>query len=72
MFNRWLPPQAIQENRLQHIFLIGGCDGNEPQRKYYSQLFKYMPEETLVLTMGCGKFRIFDQGVCVLLRKLAV
>ena len=53
--------QAIQEKRLEHIFLVGGCDGSEPQRKYYSKLYQYMPTNTMVLTLGCGKFRIFDQ-----------
>ena len=52
---------AIQEGRLEHIFLVGGCDGSEPQRKYYSKLYQYMPTNTMVLTLGCGKFRIFDQ-----------
>ncbi|PNW78577.1 hypothetical protein CHLRE_09g391450v5 [Chlamydomonas reinhardtii] len=53
--------QAIQEKRLEHIFLVGGCDGSEPQRKYYSKLYQFMPTNTMVLTLGCGKFRIFDQ-----------
>nr|ARO50069.1 hybrid-cluster protein [Yamagishiella unicocca] len=52
---------AIQTGRLEHIFLVGGCDGSEPQRKYYSKLYQYMPTNTMVLTLGCGKFRIFDQ-----------
>lgn len=52
---------AIQKKQLEHIFLVGGCDGSEPQRKYYSRLSKLMPENTMVLTLGCGKFRIFDQ-----------
>lgn len=37
------------------------CDGSEPQRKYYDKLARLMPTNTMVLTMGCGKFRIFDQ-----------
>ncbi len=37
------------------------CDGSEPQRKYYSKLYEHMPNTTMVLTLGCGKFRIFDQ-----------
>jgi len=52
---------AIKEGRLEHIFLVGGCDGAEPQRAYYSSLYKFMPQSTLMLTLGCGKFRIFDQ-----------
>lgn len=52
---------AIKTKKLEHIFLVGGCDGSEPQRKYYAKLYQYMPQNTMVLTLGCGKFRIFDQ-----------
>lgn len=52
---------AVKTGKLEHIFLVGGCDGNEPQRKYYGKLYEYMPKSTMVLTLGCGKFRIFDQ-----------
>eukprot|EP00798_Chlamydomonas_sp_ICE-L_P017973 gene17973-24378_t len=52
---------AVKTGKLSHIFLIGGCDGHEPQRAYYSQLAKVLPTDTMVLTLGCGKFRIFDQ-----------
>lgn len=52
---------AVATGKLTHIFLVGGCDGHEPQRKYYANLGKNMPTDTMVLTLGCGKFRIFDQ-----------
>ena len=48
---------AIQEGKLGHIFLVGGCDGSEPQRRYYANLSKTMPQTSIVLTLGCGKFR---------------
>lgn len=52
---------AVKTGKLEHIFVIGGCDGSEPQRKYYDKLARLMPLNTMVLTLGCGKFRIFDQ-----------
>jgi hydroxylamine reductase len=52
---------AIKGGKLEHIFVIGGCDGSEPQRKYYDKLARLMPQNTMVLTLGCGKYRIFDQ-----------
>ncbi|WIA21344.1 hypothetical protein OEZ85_000570 [Tetradesmus obliquus] len=52
---------AVKTGKLEHIFVIGGCDGSEPQRKYYDKLARLMPTNTMVLTLGCGKFRIFDQ-----------
>ncbi|KAG1660707.1 hypothetical protein FOA52_014327 [Chlamydomonas sp. UWO 241] len=52
---------AVKTERLSHIFLVGGCDGHEPQRDYYSKLGEQLPKDTMLLTLGCGKFRIYDQ-----------
>lgn len=49
---------AIKKGDLKSIFLIGGCDGFEPQRKYFGDLANVTPNESLVLTMGCAKFRV--------------
>lgn len=43
------------------MFSVNRCDGSEPQRKYYDKLARLMPQNTMVLTLGCGKYRIFDQ-----------
>lgn len=52
---------AIKAGELSHIFVIGGCDGPEPSRKYYTEVVKALPQDTMVLTLGCGKFRFYDQ-----------
>lgn len=52
---------AIKEGKLRHLFLVGGCDGSEPQRRYYAKLSESMPKDTMVLTLGCAKYRILDQ-----------
>jgi len=52
---------AINEGKLKHIFLVGGCDGHEPQRAYYGGLGQHLPKDTMLLTLGCGKFRLIDQ-----------
>jgi len=52
---------AVKTGKLSHIFLVGGCDGHEPQRTYYSRLAQVLPKDTMLLTLGCGKFRVFDQ-----------
>lgn len=54
---------AVKGGQLSHIFLVGGCDGNEPQRKYYQRLHAETPSDAVVITLGCGKFRILGQ-VC--------
>ena len=37
------PPLTLHTPPNSHTF-TGGCDGNEPQRAYYSQLYKFMPQ----------------------------
>jgi hydroxylamine reductase len=51
---------AVKAGKLKHFFLIGGCDGAEPGRNYFSEFASNTPPETLVLTLGCGKYRIRD------------
>lgn len=56
--------EAIQQGHLKNIFVIGGCDGAEGERNYFSKLGESLPKDSLALTMGCGKFRIngLDMG----------
>lgn len=58
--------QAISDGHLEHIFLVGGCDAPEQSRKYYGDVVAALPQNTIVLTLGCGKFRFFDQDLGVL------
>ena len=51
---------AVKAGQLRHFFLIGGCDGAEPGRNYFSEVARNAPPDTLVLTLGCGKYRIRD------------
>ena len=51
---------AVKSGAIKHFFLIGGCDGAEPGRNYYTDLATAMPQDTVALTLGCGKFRIMD------------
>jgi hydroxylamine reductase len=49
---------AIKAGKLSHFFLIGGCDGAEPGRNYFSEFAAHTPPDSVVLTLGCGKYRI--------------
>lgn len=49
---------AVKSGALKHVFLIGGCDGAEPGRNYFSEFARLTPPDSLVLTLGCGKYRI--------------
>ncbi|NJP40028.1 hydroxylamine reductase [Oscillospiraceae bacterium HV4-5-C5C] len=51
---------AIKEGKIKDIFLVGGCDGAKPGRNYYTELVGSTPENSLVLTLACGKYRFND------------
>ena len=51
---------AVKSGDIRHIFLVGGCDGAKPSRNYYTEFVKKAPEDTIILTLGCGKYRFND------------
>lgn len=48
---------AVKEGKIRHFFLIGGCDGARPGRNYYTEFAKKVPEDCVILTLACGKYR---------------
>lgn len=52
---------AIKAGKIRHFFLVGGCDGDKPGRNYYTKLIEQLPDDCVVLTLACGKFRFFDK-----------
>lgn len=49
---------AVKQGQVKRFFVIGGCDGAELGRNYYTKLAHSAPQESLILTLGCGKYRI--------------
>ncbi|WP_374292651.1 hydroxylamine reductase [Paenirhodobacter enshiensis] len=47
----------IREGDVKNLFLIGGCDGARMGRNYFHDLAVATPKDSLILTLGCGKFR---------------
>ncbi len=54
---------AVKNKDLRHFFLVAGCDGAKPGRNYYTEFVEQVPEDCVVLTLACGKFRFFDQDL---------
>jgi len=48
---------AVKAGAIRHFFLIGGCDGAAPGRSYFTDFATGAPQDTVVLTLGCGKYR---------------
>lgn len=51
---------AVKAGAIRHFFLVGGCDGAKPDRRYYTEFVKQTPKDTVVLTLACGKYRFND------------
>jgi len=49
--------EAVKGGAIKHFFLIGGCDGAKPGRNYYTDLAQQVPDDCVILTLGCGKYR---------------
>lgn len=54
---------AVKQGKIRHFFLVGGCDGAKPGRTYYTDFVDEVPEDCIVLTLACGKFRFFDHNL---------
>ena len=55
--------EAVKNKGIRHFFLVGGCDGAKPGRNYYTDLVEQIPDDCVVLTLACGKFRFFDKDL---------
>ena len=51
---------AVKAGNIKHFFLVGGCDGAKPGRNYYTDFVKNTPDDTVILTLACGKYRFND------------
>ena len=55
--------EGVKNKAIRHFFLVGGCDGAKPGRDYYTRFVEQVPEDCIVLTLACGKFRFFDKDL---------
>ena len=55
--------KAVQNKQIRHFFLVAGCDGAKPGRNYYTEFVEKAPQDTVILTLACGKFRFFDKDL---------
>jgi hydroxylamine reductase len=53
--------EAVKSKAIRHFFLVAGCDGAKPGRNYYTEFVEKVPQDSVVLTLACGKFRFFDK-----------
>jgi len=49
--------EAVKGGKIRHFFLVGGCDGAKSGRNYYTELAQQIPDDCVILTLACGKYR---------------
>ena len=55
--------EATKAGDIRHFFLVAGCDGAKPGRNYYTEFVDKIPDDCVVLTLACGKYRFFDKDM---------
>jgi hydroxylamine reductase len=48
---------AVKSGAIKHFFLVGGCDGARTGRDYYTEFVENVPQDCVILTLACGKYR---------------
>jgi hydroxylamine reductase len=52
--------EAVKAGKIKHFFLVGGCDGPGREGNYYREFVESTPQDTVILTLACGKYRFND------------
>ncbi|MGL4914304.1 MAG: hydroxylamine reductase [Romboutsia sp.] len=69
---------AVKSGAIKKFFVMAGCDGRAKSRNYYTEFAKALPQDTVILTAGCAKYkynklelgdingipRVLDAGQC--------
>ncbi len=48
---------AVKSGAIRKFFVMAGCDGRHKERNYYSDFASQLPNDTVILTAGCAKYR---------------
>jgi len=48
---------AVKTGKIKKFFVMAGCDGRAKSRNYYTDFAKALPQDTIILTAGCAKYR---------------
>lgn len=52
--------ELVESGKIKRFFVVGGCDSPLPMARYYTEFVEKLPEDTVVLTLACGKYRFND------------
>jgi hydroxylamine reductase len=51
---------AVKSGAVKRFIVMAGCDGRHKEREYYTEIAKALPQDTIILTAGCAKYRYND------------
>ena len=49
--------EAVKSGAIKKFIVMGGCDGRQGARSYYTDFAQALPKDTVILTAGCAKYR---------------
>lgn len=49
--------EALEKGKIKKFVVMAGCDGRQKKREYYTDIAKSLPNDTVILTAGCAKYR---------------
>ena len=55
--------EEIKAGNIKEFVVMGGCDGRFKERDYYSDFAQGLPEDHVILTAGCAKYRYNKLGL---------
>jgi hydroxylamine reductase len=61
-----LAPQIldlVKRGKIKHFVVMAGCDGRHKERAYYTEFAKALPNDVVILTAGCAKYRYNRLGL---------
>ena len=54
---------AIKQGNISKFVVMAGCDGRHKERQYYTDFAQQLPDDTVILTAGCAKYRYNKLGL---------
>jgi len=48
---------AVKSGAIKRFVVMAGCDGRQKTRSYYTEVAEQLPDDTVILTAGCAKYR---------------
>ena len=55
--------EAVKSGAIRKFVVMAGCDGRMKSRDYYTEFAKALPQDTVILTAGCAKYKYIKLGL---------